>query len=118
MRRALVILIFLAACDSPGPEFMSAERSEVTVNEMRFALRRRSDRVVAIRRNFVARPDIAVIGRAAETAIEQYTGCTVLTMQGDVAQMIAEIDCTTPPDSGNWARWVTVRRVKAGNLFP
>lgn len=120
MRWILLGICFLAGCDSPGIGYSSAEVTRVSVGENSFSLRRSGYVVQAIRTNFLRRPDILIVGQGAEQAIEQTYGCTVTKMRGDVALMLAQLDCTRTPKAGEWARWVSPKRSQVsclGNVF-
>lgn len=92
----LVLLGFLAACDSPSPSFMGPPPIVITIEQSTFAVHRRLDRVEVYRTSFEFTPDRAGVLRRAERAIEQATGCTVRarTLVGDQALIRATLDCT------------------------
>ena len=116
MRWAILVLTVLAGCDSPGFGFSAAEVTRIDAGGHAFSLRRSGNVVQAIRTNFVRRPDINLIGRDAELAIERTYGCRVTKMRGDVALMVAQLDCERAPRDGDWARWVKPRRSLASCL--
>lgn len=95
---ALVGIAFmLTACDSPSPQFMSAETStyKTTVDGSTFSVHRRENMVEVYRTSFEALPRQAVILARSLIAIEQVTGCRVVegSMSGDQAIQQAEITC-------------------------
>ena len=116
MRWCLIFVMCLMGCDSPGIGYGAAEVTRVEIGGNRFSLRRTGDVVQAIRTNFVRRPDINVIGQDAEVAIERTYGCRVAKMQGDVALMVAQLDCKRALRDGDWARWVKPRRSQVSCL--
>ncbi|SEV88280.1 hypothetical protein SAMN05444851_0074 [Aliiroseovarius sediminilitoris] len=93
----LVTGLVVAACDSPSPQFMSADTSvkKATVDGSTFSVHRRENWVEVYRTSFEALPRIPVILARAKTAIEQATGCKVVegSLSGDQAIQRAEIDC-------------------------
>lgn len=120
MRWILLASLLLFGCDSPGLGCAGAEVTRVEVDGNRFSLRRSGDVVQAIRTNFVRRPDISLIGYGAERAIEATYGCTVTKMRGDVALMVAQLDCDRALRDGDRARWVRPKRSQLsclGDIF-
>ncbi|UWQ14634.1 hypothetical protein K3556_01705 [Aliiroseovarius sp. M344] len=94
----LTLMTFIAACDSPSPQFMSADTSvrKVTAEGSTFSVHRRENWVEVYRTSFEALPRIPVILARAKTAIEQATNCNVVegSLSGDQAIQRAEIDCS------------------------
>lgn len=94
----LTLMTFIAACDSPSPQFMSADTSvrKVTVEGSTFSVHRRENWVEVYRTSFEALPRIPVILARAKIAIEQATNCNVVegSLSGDQAIQRAEIDCS------------------------
>ncbi|MHA6265313.1 hypothetical protein ACXYMP_00405 [Aliiroseovarius sp. CAU 1755] len=90
--------VFLAACDSPSPQFMSADTSvkKATVDGSTFSIHRRENFVEVYRTSFEALPRLPIILTRAQIAIEQATGCRVVkgSLSGDQAIQRAEIDCS------------------------
>jgi hypothetical protein len=97
MIRHLVLLaaLALAACDSPSPAMMGQDAVRVTVDGAEFSVRRRGNRAEAIRTNMMTFPSIGAIVHRAEQAIEEATGCDVVTdsLRGDQAVMRADLVC-------------------------
>ena len=96
MRYALpFILASLAACNSPSPAMMGQAETRVVVDGAEFAVRQRDPRAEAIRLNFIANPSIGMVLSRAEQAMEQATGCDVLTdtLRGELNVMRAELSC-------------------------
>lgn len=106
----LVLCCCLLGCASPSPEFMDGASSRHQIGENQFSVHVKADRVQAIRTNFAKRPDIRLVARQAELAIEAATGCPATHIYGDVALMEARIDCTKPLKDGDWAAWSKPRR--------
>ncbi|MCI2395791.1 hypothetical protein [Aliiroseovarius sediminis] len=88
---------FLAACDSPSPQFMTADTTvkKASVDGSTFSVHRRENRVEVYRTSIEALPRLPVILARSEKAIEQATGCRVVagSLSGDQAIQSAEIDC-------------------------
>lgn len=112
----IICIVILAGCDSPGVQYAGQPVMRVEAMGQQFSLRRRGDRVEIIRTTFDPRPDIGRIGAAAERIVKATYGCPVQTMQGDVALMVADLDCTRPVRAGDTARWVCPERRSFGVL--
>ncbi|MEO0701105.1 MAG: hypothetical protein AAFY80_03095 [Pseudomonadota bacterium] len=95
MVRLLCLCLALTACASPSPRFMGAERSDVVVDGMRFAVFRRGSEVEVFRLGPGAIPRQRDVFTNAITAITQVTGCDVRpkSMTGDAALVRASLDC-------------------------
>ncbi|MBV7408319.1 hypothetical protein [Maritimibacter sp. DP1N21-5] len=85
----------LSACDSPSPQFMDAERREVTVQGSTFSVYRIGDHVEVIRTSPERLPRVSVTMAKAAIAVHQATGCPMKagSMTGDTAVMKAELQC-------------------------
>lgn len=94
MRRParILLVLLLAACDSPGPDFGALPGTRVTVDGSTFSVRRRGNTAQAIRLNIERRAGIMARGFIA---IEQATGCEVRpgTLTGDPAVIYARLSC-------------------------
>ena len=101
---AMIATIF-AGCDSPSPEYRDAQVSRQVIGEHSFTVYFTQSKAQAIRTNFAKRPDIRVIARQAEQAIERATGCPVSEIYGDVALLDGVLDCSKPVVAGEWAQW-------------
>lgn len=110
--RGLIIVFFIAllGCDSPGPGFSGSPVTRVSHGGYEFSLRRSGSFVQIIRTNFLRRPDINLIGSSAEHVVEAHFGCPAVKMRGDVAMMVAQIDCSRAVVPGQSAKWVAPRR--------
>ena len=91
----LLLAVAVAACTSPSPRFMGAERLDVTVDGSAFAVFRRADEVEVHRTSREFLPKESVVLTRAIRAIEMATGCPVRprSMKGDQAIITAEVDC-------------------------
>ena len=101
MRRALALLVLLAACDQPSPlsPFAGLPAQRVSIGGSEFSVRATASEAQAVRRGFdpnamFQREAIAV---RAGLAMERATGCRVVpgTLRGDGDAVIteAELDC-------------------------
>jgi len=97
MRFSIFMCIFLvlASCSSPGRRFSSVEPVRVTVEGSDFDVYVLGEDVLGIRMNFEMLPTLAVIGPRAITAMEQVTGCKVVSGSffGDQAMAEARVSC-------------------------
>lgn len=89
----VVLILVLAACDSPGPDYVGIPPTRVTVDGSTFAVRRNGAEAQAIRLNAERRPGV---GARAFMAIERATGCQIRpgTVTGDPAVIYARLSCT------------------------
>ncbi|MFY0594855.1 MAG: hypothetical protein JXQ85_00355 [Cognatishimia sp.] len=104
------VLLGLVACDSPSIEFMDGEKSVHEIGGHSFSVHVKGDRAQVIRTNFAKKPDIRVISRQAERAIEEAAHCPVTEIYGDVAVMVGQLDCSKPLKVGEWAKWTAPPR--------
>lgn len=95
--RWFVLILILAACDTPGLEFHGVPAEQVEVRGMTFAVRIMGNRAEAIRINRMARPKMDQVGYAAALAIERVSGCKVRQLDGDVAVVTATLRCRDGP---------------------
>ena len=89
------MMLGLAACDTPHMEFRGVAPVWVKVDGSTFVIRKKEDRVEAIRMNKEWPPTIERVFPKAEKAIEQATKCKMKegSMRGDAAQMFAKVKC-------------------------
>lgn len=103
MFRALPLLVALAlfGCDSPSPQFGTVEPTEVTIGEMRFAVRQSGASAEAIRISSTARPAHKETVLKGLIAAQAATGCSVLpgAWSGDTAIVRAALSCGQAPVS-------------------
>jgi hypothetical protein len=96
MRAVLVpLLLLLAACDSPAPRFMGAERFEVTRDGRTYVLYRRGTEVEVIRTGYARRREHRAIHLTMIDVIGVVTGCRPIpsTIRGDSGEIRARIAC-------------------------
>ncbi|MBY4894434.1 hypothetical protein KUL25_16885 [Rhodobacteraceae bacterium N5(2021)] len=89
------LTLLLVACDSPSPAMMGITPTYVTVDGADFSVRRNGNRAEAIRTNATPFPSIGAIVHRAGNAMEQATGCAVITdtLRGDQNVMRADLIC-------------------------
>lgn len=95
MRFTLValILVSLAACDTPGPHFRGLPATTVTVDGSTFDVRVNGRLAEALRTNFEYAPRFGPIRDRAATAMEKVSGCKVKEVRGDAALATGILDC-------------------------
>ena len=95
MRRFVLILVFLGACDSPSIAFRGAVHGTAEAGGSRFGIHVKGDRVEAYRVSREWRPRLDEVRARAVTAIEEMTGCAVRpgSVDGDVAIIRARLHC-------------------------
>lgn len=107
MRCALLFLILgLAACDTPHPDFAGAAVARVTVEGSRFDVRIMGRRAEAIRLNAQYAPRLGLVGPRAILAIEKVSACKVARVRGDAAVLFADLDCGSGAPAAPRARLV------------
>lgn len=89
----LFLPICLAACDSPSLAFAGAPATRVSVGGSEFTVRRRGDRVEAVRTSREVFPSRSGTEAKARRAIAIATGCAVKAIGGDVSMQLARLDC-------------------------
>jgi hypothetical protein len=109
MRKVILLVVLLGACNTPGIGFHGRPVVQTTVEGSTFDLRRNGDLVQAIRVNRERRPRIVEIAARAEQAIETQYGCAVTKIGGDVAVLTAKLDCDRPWRIKERATWVKGR---------
>lgn len=96
MRLILPFLLALAGCASPSVDFMGAERRDVTVDGLRFAVFQRETEAQVIRLDRVSRQDRDDLPMQMVRAAEEATGCRVIpasmTTQAHAASAVARVD--------------------------
>ncbi len=93
--KPLWILPFLAACASPAPEFMGANRVDTSVNGRNYTVFYTHNRVEVIRHGYAVRGEHAAIREDMISLIPKVTGCRLneRNLQGDSGEMRASIAC-------------------------
>lgn len=94
MQRMIAILVLvLAGCNGPGPEFDDVAATRIAIGESRFDVRVKGPRAEAIRLNPEPAPRLAAVAPRGVAAIEKVSGCRVRRLEGDAAVMQAWLDC-------------------------
>jgi len=93
MRWALVLL--LAACASPSPKFMGAERQAISIGGRDFTLYRQGRDIEIIRHGFASPAERAQLLTLMPAVVQAQTGCAVLpsSLTGDAGVMRARLRC-------------------------
>ncbi len=102
VRLILLLLCWLAACSTPGPYFRGLPATRVTVAGSVFDVRVRGDLAEAIRINPQYAPRPGPLPLRARFAMEEVSGCAVVRVLGDQAQMTGMLSCGGPPP--DWLR--------------
>lgn len=89
----LVLILFLAACNTPSPEFRGLTAQKVTVDGSTFDIRIRGKLAEAIRTNPQYAPRLGPIEGRAARAMAMVSGCDVKIVTGDQALMLGQLDC-------------------------
>ncbi|MEM7438189.1 MAG: hypothetical protein AAF393_01225 [Pseudomonadota bacterium] len=96
--RVLPLLLWLAACSSPSPDFIwaDAERSTVRVSGMPFTVWHTASYAQATRESGYTRLPVQLLQARAVVAIARATGCRVLrqTVVGGAVRTDARINCS------------------------
>jgi hypothetical protein len=99
MKRSVLILIpvVLVGCNTPSLEFRGVAPVTITVDGSTFDVRIKDLRAQAIRTNAQYAPRMGPIGRRANAAIQQVSGCKVTQIGGDQVLISAVLDCGKGP---------------------
>lgn len=94
-RASAALLLCLAACASPAPEFIGAAETRLTRDGIRFAVFHRGDRAEAIRLDAIPRARHRDMPALLVAVMEEATGCGVRpeTLAGDTAEIRASLRC-------------------------
>jgi hypothetical protein len=93
--RGLILLLALAACDSPAPQMMGAERTEVARGGHDFIVYRKGNQVEVIRMGYARRGEHQAIREAMVDVVPQATGCKLVmsSIKGDSGELRGRLDC-------------------------
>ena len=86
-------LIIVSACNAPSWHFRDLPAQNISVEGSVFEVRQRGDLAEAIRINAQYAPRLGLLRGQAERAISAVTGCDVMWVLGDQAQMLARLSC-------------------------
>lgn len=89
------LVLFLAACASPSPEFFGATKTNTIIDGRAFTVFRRDSRVQVIRHGYAGLAEQRAIPEQMLRAVEQATGCkaVVESFQGDSGERRGRIAC-------------------------
>jgi len=101
MRRAPAscLILALAACASPAPEFFGATRHEITLSGIDFVVWQDGERAEVTRLGYLGRAGRAAVPALMLTAVETVTGCRVRPgsvrtgIPGDTGEARMSLDC-------------------------
>ena len=93
--RALVLLVLLAACDSPAPAMRGAERDEVVRNGRTYVVYHTRDTVEVIRMGYARRGEQLAIRAEMIDMVPVVTGCRLIesSIRGDSGEVRGKINC-------------------------
>ncbi len=74
----LALILLLAACASPAPEFFGAVRHDITLDGIRFAVFHKDHDAEVIRLGYLSRSARAPVPALMVQAAEATTGCKVI----------------------------------------
>ncbi|WP_347266027.1 hypothetical protein [Paracoccus sp. (in: a-proteobacteria)] len=101
MRVILLLTLILAGCASPAPEFFGAQRHDIELDGIRFAVFRDGTDAEVIRLGYLSRRARAPVPELMVRAAEQTTGCAVIPgslrskIPGDTGEARLSLHC--PP---------------------
>ncbi|MCO4847601.1 MAG: hypothetical protein KC448_06475 [Yoonia sp.] len=92
-----VLLLALAACNTPPLGFMGTEPTRVTIDDSVFDVRIKDGQAHALRLNKEFAPNISFVAGRAATAITQVSGCAIVSgsLAGDPIFITADLDCAS-----------------------
>ncbi len=99
MKPALILLLALAACASPAPEFFGAARHDITLNGIDFVVFRKGSEAEVIRMGYLPRARRAAVPALMMQAAAQTTGCEAIPnslrtrIPGDTGEARISLDC-------------------------
>ncbi len=93
--RMVILLLFvcLFGCNSPSPHFRGVDTTRISVGGSTFDVRQKGRLAEAVRLNGEYAPRLGPIARRAEIAMEVVSGCDVIELRGDAAQILGILRC-------------------------
>ncbi|GAA6180289.1 hypothetical protein NBRC116594_17270 [Shimia sp. NS0008-38b] len=85
--------VFALGCAAPSPYFQDVPATRVQVEGTVFAVRHKGRLAEATRLNTQFAPNLMSIAPHAETALRAVTGCDVIELRGDAAQVLGILHC-------------------------
>ncbi|MFI0396851.1 hypothetical protein [Paracoccus jiaweipingae] len=99
MKRSFALILLLAACAWPDPDYMGVAGRPVTLDGIRFTVFHRDQQVQVIRHGYLTRAQRAPVQALMMRAAAQATGCRVLPdslttkIPGDTGVADLRVDC-------------------------
>ena len=99
MRFMLSLILLLAACASPAPEYFGATRHDIALDGIRFAVFHKGNEAEVIRLGYLTRQQRAPVPALMVRAAEQATGCAVIAnslhsrIPGDTGEARVSLQC-------------------------
>ena len=99
--RVILLTLLLAACASPAPDFLGAQRHDLVLDGIRFAVFHKDTDAEVIRLGYLSRRERAKVPELMVRAAEQATGCAVIPgsltsrIPGDTGEARVSLRC--PP---------------------
>ncbi len=93
MMRLILCLVVLSGCNMPSPSFRGLPATRVTVAGSTFDVRVRGTWAEAMRINPQYAPRFGPIEQRAAFAMQQVSGCRVVSVSGDQALAFGRLDC-------------------------
>lgn len=93
MRAFLILLLLLAACDTPSRHFHGVDPMRIEVDGSQFDVRVRGQLAEAIRVNPEYAPRFGPIRGRAAFAMARASGCVVREVSGDQALALGKLEC-------------------------
>ena len=97
--KRLTLLMVLAACASPAPQFFDATRSEVVKGGITFVVFQKDDQAEVVRMGYLTRaarapvPDLMVQAAEAATGCKVVAGSMVTGLPGDTGEARFRLTC-------------------------
>lgn len=102
MRTFFTLLLLLAGCASPSVEYFSAQRHDLQVEGIDFAVFVKADAAEVIRLGYLTRAQRRPVPDLMRQAAEQASGCLVIPdsmktrLPGDTGEARFHLDCVPP----------------------
>ena len=92
-----VLILSLAACNTPSPPFMGIPATSVNLGGSTFDVRVRDYMAEALWTNQDYKTPLGLVYKRAEQAIEQASGCDAAEFAGEYGMFLALLDCGNGP---------------------
>ena len=93
----ILALLLIAACDSPSLSMRNVPAQRVEIGDLAFQVRVKGDRAEAIRVSQNLFPKRRDVFEAATMAVERASACSVRSLDGDQAIVLARLRCKGEP---------------------